>query len=226
MLLTHVPLDLAGRGIELPQRAHGFAISLDTAEPWGGGRLEGRVEARERRRDPHPVSIAVRCLASWLDAPPQLVGQKPFFRIDTYWEIRMRGVPIWIDEEVWLERWELGSLADSNWLHFRIELPPELPRAFEGTFVAFRWHIVAARQRRIGRDTASLPLLLVEARSLPVVRVEKSPIGQWRLLEWRAEQERDGTAGPCSVAYEGRRPEDMPLPGETRESELRRRRSG
>jgi hypothetical protein len=226
MLETDVPQELRGRGIELPQQAHGFTISLDTAEPWGGGRIEGRVEARPARSDPHPVTVAVRCLASWLDVPPQLVGQKPFFRLDTYWEIRMRAVPIWIDEEVWLERWELGDLGRANWVHFGMELPPGLPRAFEGTFVSFRWRVVASRPRRIGHDTASLPLLLVEPRTLPVVRVESSPLGRWRLLEWRSEEERDSAGGPCSVSYEGRRPEDLPLPGETRETELRRRRSG
>ena len=54
MLLTHVPDELSGRGIEHAQRAHGFTISLDTAEPWGSGRIEGRVEARERRHDRTP----------------------------------------------------------------------------------------------------------------------------------------------------------------------------
>lgn len=223
MLFTDVPEALHGRGIEPPRDAHGFTISLDTAEPWGGGRIEGRVEAREGRHDPHPVTVAARCLASWLDVPPQLVGQKPLLRLDTYWEIRMRSVPIWIDDEVWLERFELGSLVDVNWLHFGIDLPRELPRAVEGTFVSFRWRIEASRPRRVGRDTAAMPLLLVEPRKIPTVRVETSPIGTWRLLEWRSEEERDGAGGPCSVSYEERRPEDMPLPGETPEQELRRR---
>jgi hypothetical protein len=226
MLVTTVPEDLAGRGIEPPQRGRGFTISLDAAEPWGGGRIEGRVEARESRRHPHAVSIAVRCLASWLDLPPQLVGQKSLFQLDTRWEMRRGAVPIWMDEEVWLERWEIGTLGEANWLPFGMELPPELPRAFEGTFVSFRWRVVASRPRRIGHDTASLPLLLVESRTLPVVRIEKTPIGEWRLLEWRSPDERDGAAGPCALAYEERRPEDMPLPGETRAAELRRRRRG
>ncbi len=33
------------------------------------------------------------------------------------------------------------------------------------------------------------------------------------------------SAAPCSVAYEERRPEDMPLAGETREAELARRKA-
>ena len=70
---------------------------------------------------------------------------------------------------------------------------------------------------------ASLPLLLVEPQDQPVVRVETSPIGTWRLLEWRSENDVGGSAGPCSVTYEARRPEDLPLPGETREAELVRR---
>jgi hypothetical protein len=223
MLHTDIPESLRNRGIEQPQEARGFTISLDVAEPWGGGRIEGRVEKRNGRRDRRPLTVGARCLASWLDLPPQLVGQKRLLRLDTYWDIRMRAVPIWIDDEVWLERFELGTLVDSNWLHFAIDLPAELPRATEGTFVSFRWRIEAARARRIGRDTAALPLLLLEPRTIPTVRVETSPVGSWRLLEWRSKEERDGAGGPCSVSYEERRPEDMPLPGETPEQELRRR---
>ena len=226
MLVTTIPRELAGRGIELPQAARGFAISLDTAEPWGGGRIEGRVESRGQRRDARPVSLSVRCLASWLDTAPQLVGQKRFLHIDTYWDLRNRSVPIWIDDEVWLERWEIGDLAGSNWIHFAVELPPELPRALEGTFVAFRWRVSAARDRRIGKEIASLPLLLIEPQTLPVVRAETSPLGSWRLLAWRSEDDRGGTAGPCSIAYDERRPEDRPLAGETPEAERLRRLRG
>ena len=117
--------------------ARAASRSRSTSRAVGLGTVEGRVEARERRHDPHPVVLKVRCLVSWLDVPPQLVGQKPLLRLSTYWDIRMRAVPIWIDEEVWLERWELGDLASTNWLHFSIELPPDLPRALEGTFVSF-----------------------------------------------------------------------------------------
>jgi hypothetical protein len=223
VLLTRVPDDLFGRGIEPACNAHGFAISLDTAEPWGGGRIQGRVEAREGRHDRHPVVVSLLCAASWLDVAPQLVGQKRLLRLDTYWDLRTRAVPIWIDDKVWLERLEIGDLATTNWLNFEIDLPARLPRAFEGTFVAFRWRVEAKRRRMLGRDTASLPLLLAEPRPLPVVRVETSPLGSWRLLEWRSEAEGDGAGGPCSVRYEERRPEDMPLPGETREQELARR---
>jgi hypothetical protein len=226
MLYTRIPEALAGRGIEQPQEARGFTISLDTAEPWGGGRIEGRVEARERRHGTKPVSIFVRCLASWLDAAPQLVGQKRFFHIDTYWDLRNRSVPIWLDDEVWLERWELGDLSESNWLHFALELPPELPRALEGTFAAFRWRVGAERERRVGKEIASLPLLIVEPQTVPVVRVETSPLGSWRLLAWRSEDDRAGAAGPCSISYDERRPEDLPLPGESPEAERLRRLRG
>ena len=92
--------------------------------------------------------------------------------------------------------------------------------------MSFRWQVAASRPRRIGRETASLPMLLAEPRTLPVVRIETSPLGHWRLLEWSSEEEREGAGGPCSVVYEERRPEDMPLPGETREAELRRRARG
>jgi hypothetical protein len=222
-VLTDVPEELAMRGIFPPERASGFAISLDRAEPWGGGRIEGRVERRSDRRDRRPVTVAVRFAAEWLDVAPQLVGRKRFFRMDTYWDLRTRSIPIWIDEEVFLERFELGALDDANWRHFSFSLPGELPRAFEGTFVSFRWRIEARRRGRVGYDRASLPLLLREQRTSPVVRVETSPIGTWRLLEWRSDAERDASAGPCSVAFEERRSEDMPLPGETRETELARR---
>jgi hypothetical protein len=67
---------------------------------------------------------------------------------------------------------------------------------------------------------------MVEAPTLPVVRIETTPIGSWRLLEWRSERETGGSGGPCSVAFEERRPEDMPLRGETREEELARRLHG
>jgi hypothetical protein len=65
--------------------------------------------------------------------------------------------------------------------------------------------------------------LLVEPPTLPVVRVETSPIGTWRLLEWRSEADVGGVGGGCSVAFEARRPGDLPLPGETREAEIVRR---
>lgn len=223
MLLTEVPDDLIGRGIEPSRKARDFSIALDRAEPWGGGRIEGRIEGRASRHDPRVLGVSVRCLAAWLDVAPQLVGQKPLWRIGTYWDIRTRGLPIWIDEEVWLERRELGDLSEANWLRFAVDLPTELPRPFEGAFVSFRWRVEARRRRRIGHDTASLPLLLLEPRVLPVVRVETSPLGHWRLLEWKADDERDGSGGPCSVSFEDRRPEDMPLPGETRQQELARR---
>src|SRR5262245_46421877 len=108
MLLTNVPDDLLGRGIEPAAKARGFTLSLDTAEPWGNGRVEGRVEARTDSHNANPVTVSVRCCSAWLDLPPQLVGQKPLWRVGTYWDLRTRGLPVWIDEEVWLERWELG----------------------------------------------------------------------------------------------------------------------
>jgi len=225
-VLTDVPDDLALRGIFPPERAAGFGISLDTAEPWGGGRIEGRVERRSERRNRRPMDVTVRCWASWLDVAPQLVGKKRLLRMDTYWDLRMRSVPIWLEEEVFMERFELGPLDEANWRRFAFHLPGELPRAFEGTFVSFRWRVEARRHRRIGNDRASLPLLLHEQRTSPVVRVETTPIGTWRLLEWKSEGEAGAEAGPCAVVYEERRPEDMPLPGETRETELARRTRG
>ena len=222
-LVTEVPDELRFRGIEPPQEGRGFAIALDEAEPWGGGRIEGRVERRRGRRDRRPVLVDVRCNASWLDVAPQLVGRKRVLSWSTYGEVRNRALPIWLDDEVFRARVDVGPLEDANWRHFSFDLPAGLPRALEGTFVAFRWRVEARRSRRLGTDLASLPLLLLAPQSLPVVRVETSPIGTWRLLEWKSEEDLGGWGGPCSIAYDERRPEDMPLVGETREAELARR---
>jgi hypothetical protein len=222
-LVTDVPAVLRFRGIEPAEEARGFAITLDQAEPWGGGRIEGRVERRRERRDGRPVLVDVRCLACWLDVAPQLVGRKRLLSWSTYGDVRNRAVPIWLDEEIFRARVDVGPLEDANWRHFSFDVPAALPRALEGTFVAFRWRVEARRARRLGAELASLPLLLLAPQDHPVVRVESSPIGTWRLLEWKAEEERGGSGGPCSVTYEERRPEDMPLAGETREAELARR---
>jgi hypothetical protein len=223
MLLTAVPDDLHGRGIPPAQNARGFEISLDAAEPWGGGTVAGRVERRGSKRESHAITVVLRCDAAWLDVAPQLVGQKRFLRLDAYWDLRSRAFPIWLDEGVWAGAREIGNFMDANWQHFDFRIPPELPRAFEGTFVAFRWRVEARRKRLAGWVEASLPLLLRERRTIPVVRMETSPIGSWRLLEWKADAETGGRGAACSVDYELRRPEDMPLPGETREQELSRR---
>ncbi len=202
-ITTRVPGELSWRGIPLPREAHGFSISLDTAEPWGGGTIGGRVEAHGDERPRGEIAVSLRCLAAWLDAAPQLLGKKSFFRIDTYWELRTRS-PVWLDDEVWSECTPIGDLLTANWLPFGIRLPDELPRAFEGTFVAFRYELEARRARRLGREVASVPILLVERRTIPTVRVETNSIGSWRLLELRSEEERDGAAGRCSVRYEPR----------------------
>jgi hypothetical protein len=209
-LVTDVPDELRFRGIEPPQEARGFAIVLDRAEPWGGGTIEGRVERRGGRRDNRPVVVGVRCDACWLDVAPQLVGRKRLLSWSTYGDVRNRAVPVWLDDKLFLERVDAGSLDDANWQAFSLAAPEGLPRALEGTFVAFRWRVEARRRRRVGSEVASVPLLISAPQTLPVVRVETSPIGTWRLLEWRSEEDVGGSGGPCSVAYEQRRPEDMP----------------
>jgi hypothetical protein len=221
-LLTAVPDPLTFRGIEPPLEARGFAITLDEAQPHGGGRVAGRVERRNRRRDPRPVMVEIRCEAAWLDVAPELVGRERM-SLTSYGDIRNKFVPIWLEEEVFSASADVGPLQDDNWQYFSFELPGDLPRALEGTFVAFRWRIEARRARRLGSEHASLPLLLIEPQPLPVVRVETSPIGTWRLLEWRSENEVGGSAGPCSIAFKSRSPGDLPLPGETREQEIVRR---
>ena len=222
-VLTDVPEELALRGIGPPEHARGFSLSLDTAEPWGGGRIEGRVERRHGRRDRRPLTVAVCCSAAWLDVAPQLVGKKRLLSLTTYWDLRTRSVPVWLEEELFSERLDVGPLDEANWRQLSFLLPDGLPRPFEGTFVSFRWRVEARRRRLVGYERTSLPLVLRERQTFPVVRVETSPLGTWRLLEWKSEEEHDGAGGPCSVHYEERRLEDMPLPGETREKELRRR---
>jgi hypothetical protein len=222
-VLTDVPAELRFRGIPPPQHARGLAISLDRAEPCGGGRIDGRIERRRDRTDPRPIGVLVRCSAAWLDVAPQLVGRKRLLTLTTYWDLRTRSVPVWLEEELFVERLDVGPLDEANWRPLSFILPERLPRAYEGTFVSFRWRVEARRRRRVGYDETSLPLLLVEPQTLPVVKVETSPLGTWRLLEWKSEEERDSAGGPCTVIYEERRSEDLPLPGETRQSELARR---
>ena len=224
-LVTAVPEPLQFHGIEPPLQARGFRISLDEAQPQGGGRIAGRVERHHRRSDRRPVVVDVRCEACWIDIAPALVGRKRLIHWSTYGDIRNRAVPIWLEEELFRASVDVGSLEEANWRQFSFDLPDELPRALEGTFVAFRWRIEARRARRLGTELASLPLLLVERQNLPVVRVETSPIGSWRLLEWRSEDDVGGSFGPCSVTYDARRPSDLPPPGWTREAEFTRRRA-
>jgi hypothetical protein len=208
MILTDVPAELAGRGIAPAAQSGGFALMLDVAEPWGGGVVAGRVERRGERSDNRPLTVTLTCEASWLDLAPQLVGEKRLLSLDTLWDLRARALPIWLAEDVLALRAEAGALVEANWQPFRFELPPQAPRAFEGTFVAFRWRLRARRRRAIGHVETSLPLVVREERTLPVVRAETSPLGSWRLLDWKAEGERDGAGGSCSVRYEDRRPED------------------
>jgi len=223
MLLTEVPDAFIGRGYPPAQTASGFSISLDTAEPWGGGRVVGRVERRKEGRDERPITVTLRCDAAWLDIAPQLVGQKSFLNVMSHWDLRTRGIPVWLDESAWSDSVDVGGLDDANWRHFEFSIPEDLPRAFEGTFVSFRWRIVASRARRVGRSESSLPLILREPLTIPCTRVETSSLGTWRVLEWKSTSERDGSAASCSVRYEARRPDDAPHPGETREEELARR---
>lgn len=222
-LLTTVPEWLKFHGIEPPQNARGFAITLDEAQPQGGGRIGGRVERRNRRRDRRPILVDVRCDACWVDIAPQFVGRKRVWTWSAPGDMRNKFVPVWLEDELFRDRLDVGPLEDANWRQFSFEIPEELPRALEGTFVAFRWRVEARRARRLGTEVASIPLLLVEPQSLPVVRIETSPIGTWRLLEWRSAHDVGGSFARCSVTYEARRPADLPLPGETREAELARR---
>jgi hypothetical protein len=222
LVTTEVPESLRFHGIEPAQQARGFSIVLDEARLEPGGRIAGRIERRNDRHSSRPVLVDLYCEACWVDIAPQFVGRKRVWTWSAAGDMRNRFIPVWLDEEIARERLEVGSLDDANWRHFEFVAPEEVPRAMEGTFVAFRWRVEARRARRIGHELASLPMLVVEPQDQPVVRVETSPIGTWRLLEWRSKDDVDWSAGPCSVSYEERRPEDLPHPGETRETELQR----
>jgi hypothetical protein len=150
-LLTTVPAELLGRGIAPAQETPAFALSLDVAEPWGGGVISGRVERRGGRPDPGPITIELRCTADWLDRPGPL-----------------RSVPVWLERELWLERFELGPLDDANWLPFEFVVAASLPRACEDRRAAVRWRLEARRPRAIGHVRASLPLLLADSRGRPL----------------------------------------------------------
>ena len=221
-LVTEVPESLRFHGIEPARDSRRFAITLDQAELEAGGRIAGRVERRDDRRDSRPLTVEIHCDACWVDIAPQFVGRKRLWSWSAPADMRNRAIPVWLEEKAFQDSLEVGPLDEVNWRHFTFAIPEEVPRALEGTFVAFRWRVEARRARRIGHELASLPLLVLEPQDEPIVRVETSPIGTWRLLEWRSKNDVGGSAGPCSVTYEARRPEDLPLSGETRETEAQR----
>lgn len=219
-----VPEEFGGRGIPPPTEARGFRLSLDVAEPWAGGTIEGRVESVPGRPgDQRPLTVSVSCIAAWVDIAPQLVGQAGY-GLSAAYELRARARPIWLDDLLYRDHVEVEPLDGSvNWRRFSFTLPDVVPRAFEGTLCAFRYTVEAVRPRALGRSFSALPLLLVEQRREPVVRVETTPVGTWRLLEWRADGETDATAGPVKVRFERRAEADLPKAGESRDDEILRR---
>ena len=174
------------------------------------------------RHDRRPISVRVRCTAS-LARRRAAAGRarSGCSAWTTYWDIRTRGVPVWLDEEVFRRSPSWGRSTRRTGCTSPSDLPGELPDAVEGTFVAFRWTVEARRQRLLGSDVGALPLL---RRAADDARRScgDEPDRIWRLLEWRSELDVAGSGGPCSVTYEERRAEDMPLPGEAREQELAR----
>ena len=219
-----VPEEFGGRGIAPPTEARGYRLSLDRAEPWAGGRVEGRVEViRDRPPSANPIQVTLRCTAAWVDIAPQLVGRARLGLASAY-ELRARARPIWLDEVIFEDRRTVEPLDGSaNWRRFEFILPDFVPRAFEGTMCACRYAVEASRTRAIGRSLAAVPLVVVERREEPVIRVETTPIGTWRLLEWRAAGEQEMHAGPVEVRFEPRALADMPQAGETRDDEILRR---
>ena len=89
-LRTGVPEEFAGRGIPPPTDARGFRLSLDVAEPWAGGTIDGRVESiADRPANPRPLTVTVSCIAAWVDVAPQLVGRAGY-GLGTAYELRAR----------------------------------------------------------------------------------------------------------------------------------------
>jgi len=206
MLVTEVDKTLWGRSIEEPRLSSSAHISLDLAQPWGGGRIEGRVDAY-RKDQSGRYRVTVSCAAAWLDEAPQTPG-KEGTRGSPISSILMHGmgIKIWLDEQFWAGQADLGELSGKNWLPFAFDLPGELPRAFEGHHVSFRWRIAARRQRGIWRSETSLPLILRDDRRIPTVRIETSPVGTWRFTTTRNDAEHDSVGAGCSVRYEDPRP--------------------
>ena len=182
---------------------------------------KGRVRPG-RRQDPHLVGS--RCGASPHGSMSctQLVGQKPLL-LSTYWDLRMRAVPILDRARRWLGLgWELGDLAGTGNRLALIGAASD-PARIEGTFVASRWRASALPPAWIGHDTAlSAGLLLCSSRGLLL----GSPCGDesvkwWRLLEWRGEEERDASV-ECSLAVFEGASRGRRLPVETASRLLRR----
>jgi len=176
---------------------------LDVAQPWGGGRIEGRVESHKPNQKGRYV-VSVTCSGAWLDCAPPADAQQRGAAGESVSNLLMHGIGIriWLDEQLWVAKADVGELSGRNWLAFAFDLPEELPRAFEGDRVSFRWRIAARRHRAVGHAETSLPLLLRERRSIPTVRIETSPIGTWRFRAMRSSAEQDTTFGAFSVRYE------------------------
>jgi hypothetical protein len=218
-----IPDVLRGRGIHPPYAPRAFAVDVTHAEPRAGGVVEGRVVSKAGRRDPRPITVRLVCTAAWLDVAPQSVGQRNLRSLSTAYDLRARRVPVWFDEPVGETVVVVGALDTVNWLAFRFVVPDGWPAATEATFAAFRYELMASRRRWIGHTVASAPIVMTGERSEPVVRIEKTPLGSWRLFEWRAPDEQDAASGNVAIRYEPRRLGDQPLPGETREQEVARR---
>ena len=159
----------------------------------------GRIESRKARRGGRYV-VSVTCSAAWLDCAPSSDGAIRAAASNLL--MHGIGIQIWLDERLWTGRVDLGELPGENWLPFAFELPAELPRAFEGTYVSFRWRIEARRRRGVGYSETSFPLLLREDRPIPTVRFETSPVDTWELRDARSVAERDTSGGACSIRYE------------------------
>ena len=203
-LVTEVEPAFWGRSIEEPRLSSSARIVLDVAEPWGGGRIEGRVESSK----PQPKGfyvVSVACSGAWLDIAPPADGSASTGRaVMSNFLMHGIGIKIWLDELLWSTEAELGELSDRNWLPFAFDLPSELPRAFEGNRVSFRWRITARRRRAVVRAQTSLPLLLREDRTIPTARVETGPSGTWRFRAVRSEAERDIEIGRFALRFEDR----------------------
>jgi hypothetical protein len=116
--------------------ARRFHVELAEADLRGGGGVAGRVHAN-RASPPDAIVVCARLLECW--------------RISRQWNACTH--PLWHDEIVWeSEPLALGWPAQRRWLGFGFRLPPELPPAFEGRVLAWRYEVEARRPVRFAPD--------------------------------------------------------------------------
>lgn len=120
------------------QAARGFHIELIDALLEGGGHISGRIH-RDAELPAAGLTVEVRCLEAWRDAPPASIVVA---------STRARP-PRWHQTELWSTKLALEGLHAAHWLPFAAEIPDGLPPAIEARSIAWRYEIHARRSRRL-----------------------------------------------------------------------------